>query len=352
MSSGGAEYLSNDAILGLKDDTTSQQEQQLPEKPVRKVYKLTDEFMLGPRGIPELHKSLKNFKFIKKNKYRSSYEKYKQGSYGASYQFQNLTNLLYVYQKWGHDIYPKYKFTDVIPVINKASSTPLTKQYKRKLILDEIGKVFATKNGQDDQQNNNDIDANTNGNSTTTSNGNTTKASSSTQETTNPLFVGGIDSDEELYTPSDLVHLRSKSAEQQKQSEKEKEADVEDDDDDDDFLRELNKGLTDASNVMANNAKLTTKAAGNQDITKNDQALVDNGTTTNTGLDKQEKDKNDDDNDEDMFSVDDDGLLDEVLNKNNKNEATSQAQDEFPTEFMEQYEEEDPELAIMREMGM
>ncbi|GMG28291.1 unnamed protein product [Ambrosiozyma monospora] len=228
MSSGGAEYLSNDAILGLKDDTTSQQEQQLPEKPVRKFYKLTDDFMLGSRGIPELHKSLKTFKFIKKNKYRSSYEKYKQGSYGASYQFQNLTNLLYVYQKWGHDIYPKYKFTDVIPVINKASSTPLTKQYKRKLILDEISKVFATKDGQDNLQNNNNTDTNTNGTSTN-SNVNTANASSSNQETTNSLFVGGIDSDEELYTPSNLVQIRNKSTEaqqQQQQSEKNKEDEI------------------------------------------------------------------------------------------------------------------------------
>ncbi|GMG31494.1 unnamed protein product [Ambrosiozyma monospora] len=103
---------------------------------------------------------------------------------------------------------------------------------------------------------------------------------------------------------------------------------------------------------MATNAKLTANPTANQDLTTNDQTLVDGDATTSTDMDKQKEDNIDEDNDEDMFSDDDDGLLDEVLNKSNKNKATLQTQDEFPTEFMEQDEEEDPELAIMREMGM
>ncbi|KAG7901601.1 hypothetical protein KL907_004271 [Ogataea polymorpha] len=119
--------LTNEELLGLHN----QDEPELPKKR-RTVHKLTDELLLGPRGLPALHKSLKNYRFHHKR-----VADRRRDEYTRSHHFDNLTRLLHIYQAWGHDIYPQYKFRDFIPVLSRAMGSPEVRNYKRQLMRGE-----------------------------------------------------------------------------------------------------------------------------------------------------------------------------------------------------------------------
>ncbi|OWB74349.1 hypothetical protein B5S31_g4138 [[Candida] boidinii] len=200
---GGAEALSNEELLGLTQRPTNsnsnssnynynynyqtstntdvsnldslrslEQQQEIDVnnnlKQRRKLQVLTDEILISKRGLPNLKKQLNKFKFNKKPKKLSSYEKYKSLEYGNDYNYENLTKLLYTYQLWGHNILPKAKFKNFINSINRSVNKPLVRQYIRQLIEDEIDSkmnngIDVTGNDvdnhdhqQDDQQNDDD----------------------------------------------------------------------------------------------------------------------------------------------------------------------------------------------------
>ncbi|KAG7693308.1 hypothetical protein KL930_004089 [Ogataea haglerorum] len=119
--------LTNEELLGLHN----QDEPELPKKR-RTVHKLTDELLLGPRGLPALHRSLKKYRFHHK---RAADRR--RDEYTRSHHFDNLTRLLHIYQAWGHDIYPQYKFRDFIPVLSRAVGSTEVRNYKRQLMRGE-----------------------------------------------------------------------------------------------------------------------------------------------------------------------------------------------------------------------
>ncbi|KAG7878775.1 hypothetical protein KL938_003918 [Ogataea parapolymorpha] len=120
--------LTNEELLGLHN----QDEPELPKKR-RTVHKLTDELLLGPRGLPALHKSLKKYRFHHK---RAADRR--RDEYTRSHHFDNLTRLLHIYQAWGHNIYPQYKFRDFIPVLSRAVGSTEVRNYKRQLMRGEV----------------------------------------------------------------------------------------------------------------------------------------------------------------------------------------------------------------------
>lgn len=135
-----ADLLSNEELLGLHDEAADQQPELVDEKPHRHYYKLTDEIMMGPRGLPSLKKSLHKFKFHSKKPKASmtAYDRYVSKRYDHSIHYENLTRLLHNYQIWGHEIYPKYRFKDFIHLAARTCSTPRIKDYRRDLIRTEI----------------------------------------------------------------------------------------------------------------------------------------------------------------------------------------------------------------------
>jgi len=139
-----ADLLSNEELLGLHEDGTSTTngttEQPIEIKPKRRYHKLDDDLMLSNRGLPALIKSLGKYKFRGKRRpaEMSSYERYVNKRYDRSVYFENLTRLLHIYQIWGHDVYPKYRFKDFTGVLNRAASSPAIKEYKRTVIRKEV----------------------------------------------------------------------------------------------------------------------------------------------------------------------------------------------------------------------
>ncbi|QPG76836.1 hypothetical protein FOA43_004230 [Brettanomyces nanus] len=138
-----ADLLSNEELLGLREENTNaniDNSTVVPEKPRRRYHKLTNDLMLGQRGVPALQRALGKFRF-KAKKQRSqmtSYENYMSGKYDHSVHFENLTRLVHIYQQWGHEIYPKYKLKDFIPVLSRAADMPALKEYKRAQIRKEV----------------------------------------------------------------------------------------------------------------------------------------------------------------------------------------------------------------------
>ncbi|KAG7827375.1 hypothetical protein KL920_004629 [Ogataea angusta] len=163
--------LTNEELLGLHH----QDEPELPKKR-RTVHKLTDELLLGPRGLPALHRSLKKYRFHHK---RAADRR--RDEYTRSHHFDNLTRLLHIYQSWGHDIYPQYKFRDFIPVLSRAMGSTEVRNYKRQLMRGETGGEERTGHTQQEQNQDRDQD----------------------QEPEQDPLPGGelFVSDDELYTP-------------------------------------------------------------------------------------------------------------------------------------------------------
>lgn len=87
--------------------------------------KLTGDKMMDPeRGLPHLMKIGKKRLHISKNK--SSYE--------------NLSNIVQVYQLWAHQLYPKAKFNDFIKLSQQLGrSDKILREYRKKVIRQELG---------------------------------------------------------------------------------------------------------------------------------------------------------------------------------------------------------------------
>lgn len=87
--------------------------------------KLTGDKMMDPeRGLPHLMKIGKKRLHISKNK--SSYE--------------NLSNIVQVYQLWAHQLYPKAKFNDFIKLSQQLGKSDKTlREYRGNVIRQELG---------------------------------------------------------------------------------------------------------------------------------------------------------------------------------------------------------------------
>lgn len=247
---GGAEALSNEELLGLTQRPTTnsnstsnysynyqtstntdasnldslrllEQQQEIDVnnnlKQRRRQQVLTDEILISKRGLPNLKTQLSKFKFHKKPKKLSSYEKYKSLEYGNDYNYENLTRLLYTYQLWGHSILPKAKFKNFINSINRSVNKPLVRQYIRQLIEDEI-----------DSKMNSGIDVSTpdvdNHDHQDGDNNQQDDVSMQTEPPSDSLFIGTVqpeeeqekekeDEGEELYTTALDKHSNSKNSE-------------------------------------------------------------------------------------------------------------------------------------------
>ncbi|ODV85386.1 hypothetical protein CANARDRAFT_28181 [[Candida] arabinofermentans NRRL YB-2248] len=369
-SRGAADLLSNEELLGLTSNSNNiylnnNQNQNQNENnenginddnhilndatpqlkaPRRTLHKITDDLLLGPRGLKTLTKSLNSFKFkpkpkSNKNKHKlTSYEIYKNSKYENSNHFENLTKLLYIYQSWCHDIYPKYKFRDVIPILNRAVNTPIIKHHKRELIENEISLKLSKINNIDNDDYNNDNDDNidqlesvsevqrqqddgdthTNMIMNDNSNHNTSSGGG--------LFVAESDEEDGLYTSVGVnkVPTTTTTIQPQQQQQQQKQIDSSMLQKDDDYLKELDSEI----NININHNNLI----ANQD------------------------DNNDGSISQDEFSDDgDDSMFQPTAGKISHNK--EEEEEDIPEELIahnynDQDEEMEDEMAILREMGM
>ncbi|VEU19534.1 DEKNAAC100464 [Brettanomyces naardenensis] len=207
-----ADLLSNEELLNLQDDHSTSvgpEQPQLPDKPRRRYHKLTDDLLLGPRGLPTLKKALDKYKFKSKKpkSQMTSYERYMSEKYDHSVHFENLTRLLHIYQLWGHEIYPKYKFKDFIPVLSRATDTIAVKEYRRGLIRKEVDDKLAMEGEIMDRP---ELDDETRGAIPSSS-----AAVDNAVPTSSSLFVGDDETEPPLYTLANEYKHQDISEDQQ-----------------------------------------------------------------------------------------------------------------------------------------
>jgi len=285
-----ADLLSNEELLGLHEDGTNRNddiktEQQIEVKPKRRYHKLDDDLMLSSRGLPELIKSLSKYRFRGKKRpaEMSSYERYVNKRYDRSIHFENLTRLLHVYQIWGHEVYPKYKFRDFTGVLNRAASSPALKEYKRSVIrkeVDEKLKIEAEKNDAYAQHLGEEPNALTSATRATSSE---PEESATANDVSSGLFVGedaGMEPSQMDWEDEPLYSVANRYEEQ---NEKERRSDA-------DFMEQIGKD-------MAHVGELSGAGAGDKEENRNEENEEKSEKSEKSG--KSEKsEKSDDKNDE------------------------------------------------------
>lgn len=121
-----------DDILGLDD--------QLKVTKRTKIPKIDQERLLGKNGVSYIAKNYhKVNRIIKKND-----QKHKSVSKTKRYdvEYQNLSSVLQFYQLWCHTMFPRAKFYDGVKLIRGVvNRAPMLKQYRKKLIEAEINKL-------------------------------------------------------------------------------------------------------------------------------------------------------------------------------------------------------------------
>lgn len=309
-----ADLLSNEELLGLHEDGTNRNddiktEQQIEVKPKRRYHKLDDELMLSSRGLPELIKSLSKYRFRGKKRpaEMSSYERYVNKRYDRSIHFENLTRLLHVYQIWGHEVYPKYKFRDFTGVLNRAASSPALKEYKRSVIrkeVDEKLKIEAEKNDAYAQHLGEEPNALTSATRVTSSE---PEESAMTNDVSSGLFVG----EDAVMEPNQMdwedEPLYSVANRYEEQNEKERRSDA-------DFMEQIGKDMAHVGELSAA-GEGDKKKDGKEDekSEKNDEKSEKSENST---------EKNDESKEEKNREKDDDDILGILLSDDERDEDT------------------------------
>lgn len=180
--------------------------------------------MLGPRGLTKLVGRLNKYRFKKKKKATemNSYERYVSKRYDHSVYFENLTRLLHIYQVWGHEVYPKYKFRDFITVLNRAASSTAVKEYKRALIRKEVDEKLKIEAVREDEYASNGLTSETRNSEADSSIGGLPTSSLFVSEDAEPGIYGeeGKKEDKE---DADDAFIRSLAVDTTKGAEKDKE---------------------------------------------------------------------------------------------------------------------------------
>lgn len=100
----------------------------------KKVAKLDQDRILGPKGLPYIVKNHQKLNRVLKKKHTSKSK--------IDNELQNLASVLQFYQLWCHTLFPKAKFKDCVSMIRGLTNrSPGLRIYRKELIEQEIMKL-------------------------------------------------------------------------------------------------------------------------------------------------------------------------------------------------------------------
>ncbi|CAH6718381.1 chromosome segregation in meiosis protein 3 [[Candida] jaroonii] len=100
----------------------------------KKVAKLDQDRILGPKGLPYIVKNHQKLNRVLKKKHTSKSK--------IDNELQNLASVLQFYQLWCHTLFPKAKFKDCVSLIRGLTNrSPGLRIYRKELIEQEIMKL-------------------------------------------------------------------------------------------------------------------------------------------------------------------------------------------------------------------
>lgn len=127
------------AILGLNDTEQSVQTPVSTSQPRRRVVTTRvslETLQSSHTGLPILFKHLSHFKFQKRNSASAATHK-RRKRIGSAHHFENLENLLNIYQSWYHSINPRVKFNSMILNMNSSLKQSECSAFLNQIILQD-----------------------------------------------------------------------------------------------------------------------------------------------------------------------------------------------------------------------